>query len=201
MPSRIAAAEASPSAQTASTTAIGRPPIAAMSRDIDHHAAPAGEPWVGGDEGVDEALDRKQEMPVAIRNRGAVVADGNRRARRARGAPRRRRYRPWPRAPGSRAKRGDEGVQFGRVHLRRPFAARRSRAPARGRADRRQIGAHLEVRPAEQVDLVERLPMHLAEERPVLRLHMREKGRAAHGAGRKRRRGGSSVAPIAPTRR
>src|SRR5208283_2439721 len=46
-----------------------------------------------------------------------------------------------------------------------------------------EVRAHLQMRPAVQVDLVERLPMHLAEKRTVLRLDMRQKGPAAHRMG------------------
>ena len=51
-------------------------------RDVDHHPAPAGKPWVGGDEFVDEAFDGEEQVAVAIRDRRAVVADRNRRRRR-----------------------------------------------------------------------------------------------------------------------
>ena len=53
---------------------------AAHRRDIgevDHHAAPSGEPGIGGDKGVDKALDGEQQMAVAVGNRGAIVADRN----------------------------------------------------------------------------------------------------------------------------
>ena len=55
---------------------------AAHGRDIaevDHHAAIAGEPGLGRHEGVDEAFDREKRVAVAVRDRGAVVADRNRR--------------------------------------------------------------------------------------------------------------------------
>ena len=51
-------------------------------RDIDHRPAPAGEPWVGGDEFVDEAFDREEQIAVAVRDRRTVVADRDRRRRR-----------------------------------------------------------------------------------------------------------------------
>ncbi len=42
---------------------------------VDHDAAIAGEPRIGGDEAVDEAFDRKEQEAVPVRNGGAIVAD------------------------------------------------------------------------------------------------------------------------------
>ena len=42
---------------------------------IDHHAAPAGEPGIGVDECADEAFGGEEKVPVAIRDRRAIVAD------------------------------------------------------------------------------------------------------------------------------
>ena len=48
--------------------------------EIDHHAAPAGEPGIGGDESVEETLDGEQQMAVGVGNRRAIVADAHGRA-------------------------------------------------------------------------------------------------------------------------
>ena len=72
------AASSSPADQTASTTASGRPPIAATSEMLTmtpHQPANHGS---RGDELVDEAFDREQQESVAVGNGGAVVADRNR---------------------------------------------------------------------------------------------------------------------------
>jgi hypothetical protein len=47
--------------------------------DVDHHAAIAGEPRRSADEILDEALDREQQIAVAIRDGGAIITDRHRR--------------------------------------------------------------------------------------------------------------------------
>ena len=41
--------------------------------EIDHHAAPAGKPGIGGDEFVHEPFDGEEQIAVAIRYRGAII--------------------------------------------------------------------------------------------------------------------------------
>ena len=45
--------------------------------EVHHDPAVPGEIGVGGHEGLDEALDRQQQVPVAVGERRAVVADRN----------------------------------------------------------------------------------------------------------------------------
>ena len=45
--------------------------------EIDHDAAPAGEPGIGGDERVEEAFNSKQQMPIPVRDRRAIVPNRN----------------------------------------------------------------------------------------------------------------------------
>ena len=110
--------------------------------DVHHHAAPAREPRIGSDEGVDESFDRKQEMPVAIGNGGAVVADWNRRSRKAEA-----RRDDSNLSLGSQAKavarRLREGVECAGVHLMPPCEARHSRLQASSMADKRSRSARI----------------------------------------------------------
>src|SRR5207237_6228276 len=46
--------------------------------DVDHGAAPARKPRIAGDEFVHETFDGEQQIAVAVRYRGAVVADRDR---------------------------------------------------------------------------------------------------------------------------
>ncbi len=74
MPASTGAASASPAAQTASTTAIGRPPMAAMSETLTmtpHQPANHGSPR---HELVHEAFDREQQKAVAVRDCRTVIA-------------------------------------------------------------------------------------------------------------------------------
>ena len=50
-------------------------------RDVHHDAAPSGKPRIARDELVHEAFDREQQKAVAVRDRGAIVADRRRRTR------------------------------------------------------------------------------------------------------------------------
>ena len=106
--------------------------------EVDHHAAPAGEPGVGGDEFVDEAFDGEQQIAVAVRNRGAIVADRNRGAARGRAVRRRAPMSALAARPRAVAQRRASRSKSAPSISGRLPRARRSRSPARGRADRRR---------------------------------------------------------------
>ena len=76
-PASTGAASASPFAQIASTMAIGPSAHRGDVGDIDHGAAPAGEPWIAGDEFVHEAFDGEQQIAIAVGDSSTIVADRN----------------------------------------------------------------------------------------------------------------------------
>src|SRR3984957_19296045 len=182
----MALAPSSPSAQTTSTTAMGRPPIAATSPRLTitpHQPANQGSASTNALM-KPSAANRRCPSPSRIAAQSSPT-------------------RIAPCASPSRAATIPMSAFAASVGLAFKRAASASSAvasmsgglPQRDIADLRrvarrievEVGAHLHMRPTVQLDLRHRLPVHLLKERGVLRLHMREERSAAH-----RMRGGHS---------
>src|ERR1700722_9878613 len=175
----MALAPSSPSAQTTSTTAMGRPPIAATSPRLTitpHQPANQGSASTNALM-KPSAANRRCPSPSRIAAQSSPT-------------------RIAPCASPSRAATIPMSAFAASVGLAFKRAASASSAvasmsgglPQRDIADLRrvarrievEVGAHLHMRPTVQLDLRHRLPVHLLEKRRVLRLHMREERSAAH---------------------
>src|ERR1700733_281335 len=184
----MASAPSSPSAQTTSTTATGRPPIAATSLRLTitpHQPANQG-----------SASTKALMKPSAAKSRwpspSGIAAQSSPTRIAPCASPRRAATIPIS------AFAASAGLAFNRSARASSAAASMSgRFPQRDVTNLRrvargveiEVGAHLQMRATVQLDLRHRLPVHLLEKRRVLRLHMREERSAAH---RMRRRDGES---------
>ena len=133
-----------------------------------------------GHELVHEAFDGEQQIAVAVGDRGAVVADRDRRRRRkpeSRAPP--PRCRPWPRCPRLGAQRVRQAGHGERAPIitRPSSAATESRPRARGTADRRRGRPASCDAAGRAARLRQRLPVHVLEQQRVLALDMRKKVR------------------------
>ena len=158
--------------------------------DVHHDATPASEPGVLLDEGADETLDRQEKETVAIRDGPRSHRRRRSRTRRkGRGARRRRRYRLSPRTRGWRA-------SSPRCRRGRPTPASGGALQKRGEArlgvrDRRvvvEVGSHVMMRAAMQIDTVERFPMQALETAAHCGFAHGRRRRGRRGHGRSRRR-------------
>ena len=143
---------------------------------VDHDAAPAGEIRLAHNEGGQEALDGEQQPAVAVRDRGAIVADAHGAAGQSQrfddgsdvllvqqaDASRVARWQGPPNSCGDPAVRAHEAERV--ASMREIFG---------------KVGLHEMVRTAVQRERVERLPVQALEEFDVLCLHVREEPLAA----------------------
>src|ERR1700722_16401476 len=175
----MALAPSSPSAQTTSTTAMGRPPIAATSPRLTitpHQPANQG-----------SASTNALMKPSAANRRcpspSGITAQSSPTGIAPCASPRRAATIPMS------AFAASAGLAFNRsVSASRVAASMSGRFPQRDVTNLRrvargvevEVGPHLHVRPTVQLDFRHRLPVHPMEERRVLRLHMREERSGAH---------------------